>query len=109
MLRRVLRELMEMSEFPVAPRPPGPAPRGSGPTPIRRRDREAAAAQEEGARARPRGREAAPATRPPSRTPPIRAALSSRSGLRQAILMQEILGPPKALGDSNSQPPGSEP
>src|SRR5690606_11227637 len=43
--------------------------------------------------------------------PPIRAALSSRDGLRQAMLLREVLGPPVSLRNPPAwePPPGPQP
>jgi hypothetical protein len=42
---------------------------------------------------------------------PLRDALSSRRALRQAVLLHEILGPPKSLrpGEELSSPPNGRP
>lgn len=54
---------------------------------------------------RPPDSQPAPAALPdappgaPGRRHPLAAALASRAGLRQAMLLTEILGPPKALRD----------
>jgi hypothetical protein len=40
-----------------------------------------------------------PVAAPPSRTVTIRRTLASRGGLRRALLLNEILGPPVALRD----------
>ena len=55
-------------------------------------------------------RPVAPPAPPPEGTPPaapsqaLRRALASRSGLRQALLLREILGRPKALRDVDDEP-----
>ncbi len=51
---------------------------------------------------RPARRPATPAVPPPRRSREVRraevlAALSTRAGVRQALVLQEILGPPKAM------------
>ena len=51
----------------------------------------------EGAAPRPRRPRQEPAQRQPGQRQELIAALSSRSALRRAFLLQEVLGPPKAL------------
>lgn len=59
----------------------------------------------------PRGPRRSPVPPPPNRDPGdarrIRADLASRAGLRRALILQEILGPPKALRPPNQGLPGA--
>ena len=56
------------------------------------------------ARPRPSGPVPAPPRRRSSRRPEIVRALSSSAGVRQALVLQEILGPPKALRPWDEEP-----
>jgi hypothetical protein len=64
--------------------------------PVRRQE-PAAPAREELELTRRRRTEQKPVQLDGARRPSLRTALASRSGLRQAILMHEILGPPMGL------------
>lgn len=65
----------------------------------------------------PDGTQAPPAAGPPARAPGrgdggssrarLRAALSSRSSLRDAVLLREVLGPPAGLREPGPRTPGA--
>ena len=65
------------------------------------------AAPVEGEPAEPRPRPDEPSPPAPDGRRRIRAALASRGGLRQAVLLQEILGRPKALRTHGDDAPGA--
>ena len=65
------------------------------------------AASVDGAPAQPQPRTDEPSPPTPDGRRQLRAVLASRGGLRQAVLLQEILGPPKALRTDGDDAPGA--
>ncbi len=103
MIRRVLTDVLAQLNEPMTVRPPSEVVRRTMVRP--NRSLPASPRQEEATLVRP------PAPEPESKQETTRqdlvAALSSRSGLRQALLLQEILGPPMSLrnqGDRGTDP-----
>lgn len=66
-------------------------------------DRPRPAAEEQRPARPPRSVEVAPGAERRSGHPALVAALRSRAGFRQALLMAEILGPPRSLRPADSQ------
>ena len=65
------------------------------------------AAPVDGATAEPQPRTDKPRPPTPDGRRQLRAALASRGGLRQAVLLQEILGRPRALRTHGDDAPGA--
>ena len=87
---------------PQRGRDEGPRLRGEGIPPERRSAVDLQLEDVTGDARRPRAPHTPPVARPPASRPlparqAIRRTLSARHSLRQAILLSEILGPPKAL------------
>ncbi len=107
MIRRVLTDVLAQLNEPMTARPPAEVLRRTVVRP--NRSLPASPRQEEATPVR------SPAPEPESKQETTRqdlvAALSSRAGLRQALLLQEILGPPMSLrnqGDRGTHP-GTDP
>jgi len=91
-IEHALREAERLNQPPiVAGRPPSPQGYGR-PIPIDREGQDA-----EPGKARPAEMPPPAPPAPPARPLDLRATLGSRAALRQAFLLREILGPPRAL------------
>ena len=103
MIRRVLTDVLEQLSEPRMVQPPAEGLRRTVVRP--NRSLPASPHHEEATPVRPAGPE--PEPRQDNRRQQLVAALSSRTGLRQALLLHEILGPPMSLrhhGDRRTDP-----
>ncbi len=103
MIRRVLTDVLEQLSEPRTAQPPAEVLRRTVVRP--NRSLPASPRHEEVTPVRPPAPE--PKPRQDNRRQQLVAALSSRTGLRQALLLQEILGPPMSLrnqGDRRTDP-----
>ncbi len=107
MIRRVLTDVLEQLSEPRTVQPPAEVLRRTVGRP--NRSLPASPRHEEATPVRPPAPE--PEPRQDNRRQPLVATLSSRAGLRQALLLHEILGPPRSLrnqGDRGTHP-GTDP